>query len=186
VQAIQGGSPPESDKELRQRFQDFILSLQESTLRGVRRAVLAIPGVTQVIILDQYPIQGVFTVVYDTNTPDPNDLLLSVKGAVETTKGLGVPYQIIPVIRRKIDLLIRVTYVNSSVVNEAELDITRVLSNIKPGIGVPINISTLISSILRANKGIVDVAILSPGNNIVPREFERLIINSFKVERLIL
>jgi len=186
IQAIQGGSPPETDKELRQRFQDFILSLQESTLRGVRRSVLAIPGVTQVMILDQYPIQGVFTVVYDTSTPDPNDLLPSVRGAVETAKGLGVPYQIIPVVRRKVDLLIRVTYVNSSVVKEAELDITRVLSNIKPGIGVPINISTLVSSILRANKGIVDVAVLSPGNNIVPREFERLVINSFKVERLIL
>lgn len=186
LQSIQGGSPPETDSELRKRFQDFILSLQESTLRAIRRSVLAIPGVSQVLILDQYPIQGVFTVVYDTTTNDPNSLLESVKGAVEITKALGVPYQIIPVIRRQINILVRVTYLNPFVVNEAELDVTNALSSISLGINTSLNISTLVSTILRANKGIVDVAVLSPGSNVVPREFERIVISSFKVERIIL
>lgn len=185
-ETISGGLFDETDAELKARFQDFILSLQEGTYRAIRSRVLALPNIQKVLVLDQYPIQGAFTVVYDNELNDSSAFINSVRDRVEQVKPIGIPYQVIPVRVIPVSLRIRVTYRNSIVINEAEQDISRALELIQPKMGEPLLVSRITNVVLRANTGISDVVLINPTSNIVPNVFERVAISSFQIERVLL
>ena len=77
--SFSGGQVEESDDERRQRFQLFVEGLAGATVRGIESAVLAIPAVRSVAVIESFPQSGTITVVADDGSGTlPLDLQLEI------------------------------------------------------------------------------------------------------------
>lgn len=96
---LYGGQDREDDEELRARFADYIQSLSRATYKAVYQALLGIPGIISVTVVENYPMIGFLSIYLDdgSNNPQlPKNLIAQVEEVLMEWRAAGVGIRIRP------------------------------------------------------------------------------------------
>jgi uncharacterized phage protein gp47/JayE len=104
------GSLAETDANFKKRIQQRIVNIGKSSLESVRQAALAVEGISGVLIKEQQPQPGYFTVYIDVvgSGEASVDVLEEVKRAIEKYRPIGVAYFVKSLNKQSVDIDINI------------------------------------------------------------------------------
>jgi uncharacterized phage protein gp47/JayE len=166
---LRGGSDRESDEDLRVRFTDFINSLSRSTYRAVRSAILGVPDVTSVVLLEFVPAVGWFTAFIDDGTDAPSESLIdAVKAAIGEAKAAGIAYEVYAMpktfVNTTIEVKIDPTF-SAAAIQQAVIDSVKSLLN-SFVFGQSLYLSKLVDAAHNVS-GVLKATVFQPATDII-------------------
>jgi uncharacterized phage protein gp47/JayE len=166
---INSGTDKESDQQLRARAKMALGGLGKGTSSALLSAILDVDGVVDVSVSDM--ARGVGTtdisVVCDT-MPAPQPIIDQITAVAESTKAAGIDIQIKypTVVQVDISFTMQLSagYDHATVVGLVVDAINKYISSL--GIGGTVVRNKLLSSMMGASDGIIDITLSSPSANV--------------------
>jgi uncharacterized phage protein gp47/JayE len=165
-----GGQDQETDDALRLRAKHALEVAGRATSNALKYAILAIPGIRDVVILDMN--RGIGTVdamVVGTTYPINSTILTQSNDTLQEYKAAGVDGQIIQPVTVFIDVAVTATlnvgpgYDEAIVTNNVKAAITNYINGLTVGADV---IKNQIIATIMGVTGVVDATLTSPTTNI--------------------
>ena len=165
--SITNGEDPEGDSLYRYRLQNALTIAESSNSTAIRLAVLSVPGVRNVTMLDMASGVGTATLMIETDGESASpEVLTAVHRAVSNIKALGTKITIIEPDNVGLDLSISVTVSNSlrlgEVARAIRSEVARFVGEVP--IGATVSLNMLSAIIVGAHPDIVSVG--TPGRPI--------------------
>lgn len=158
------GSEVEKDPEFRTRIKSRISSAGRSSLESVRQAALSVEGIENVLIKEQTPHSGYYTIYIDVSgtAEAPLSVLKEIDQAIAAYRPVGVGYFVKPLLKNPIDLNIFISIPNSldknKIYNDVELFVNNYLDLIS--VGETLNLKKLEGALYRFD--ITQATVTSP------------------------
>jgi uncharacterized phage protein gp47/JayE len=165
--SITNGEDPEEDSLYRYRLQSALTSAESSNSTAVRLAVLSVPGVRNVTVLDMVSGVGTATVMIETDGEQASpEVISAVSRTVEDVKALGTRISITEPDNVGLDLSISITIANPLQLAEIARAIRTRVSGFVQGvsIGGSVSINMLSSAVVTAHPDIISIGM--PGKPI--------------------
>lgn len=169
AQAFQTGQNEEPLDEMKSRFRSYIESLSKGTIPAIEYGTRSVPEVAGVWIDEQTGLINVYA--HDRNGDLPDDVKAKIVATLENFRPGGIPVRVMPVVRRTIDVDVKITLTNKLAITKAFQDkivgeISRYLNNMQTS--QSLILSDLSSVIKGLDKQLIyDIAFAKPTGNIL-------------------
>lgn len=173
---MSGGTDPELDNELRDRFANFLQSLTRATYQAVLQALQGIPELKSVALLDAKPMPGFISVYVDDGSANA-EVSESIKEVIESTlldwraAGVGVRIYMLDKVVSPVVLNVTAdsTSVPASVQQAVRQAIIAVLANYAQG--QSLYVSKLVDTAFNV-AGVLDVKVTSPAEDVIVEQYQ--------------
>lgn len=161
------GSDAESLAGIRNRFQSFVDTRGRATLKAMDYAARRVEEVTGVYVYEEV---GKITVyAHDANGELPADVLNAVVASEESYRPAGIPWEVKPVDKKKVDLELAVTVTNAALIpDDFEDKLVQMLTSYLNTFSADrdLILSDVVTRVTSYSPLIYDVSVTTPDDNV--------------------
>lgn len=173
VGSFAGGEDREEDDDLRGRFADFIQSLTRATYKAVYQAVLGIPDIKSLTLVENVPMIGFISLYVDdgsSNTAIGAGLKAQIEETLLEWRAAGIGLRIRPLEKVVDDVVVDLTVDKTVVPADVEAAVTTALERLLNGyaMGETVYLSRIVDVAFNT-PGVRNVRVLGPTEDVTVR-----------------
>lgn len=173
---LSGGTDPELDTGLRDRFANFLQSLTRATYQAVLQALQAIPELRSVALLDAKPMPGFISVYVDdgsTNTEVSEATRELVESALLEWRAAGVGVRVYMLDKVVAPVVLNIRVDSNSVPSAVAQTVRQALTTALAGYaqGQSLYLSKLVD-IAFNTQGVLDARVTAPAEDVVVQPYQ--------------